>query len=306
MKKKYLLGCFLLTISSFSQINSPNGDNIFYYNGLADVVLKYPLRGSGGRVLVHDNNNLLTINYGGDFTGGTLIGKDVYFKDEGNSWIASGNFGIGTRTPLAKFDVRNGNILVKNLVNENSSSAIMIAQSVVDANFTDVGTSIRTITQNSGGNRYGMQFFTMESHGIGQTEKLRIDGNGNVGIGTTNPDSRLTVAGNIHAQEVKVTVNAGQVPDYVFADDYKLKSLKEVEEYIKQNSHLPEIPSAQEIEEKGLLLAGMNLSLLKKIEEMTLYMIEQDKEMKSLKKENEILKVFADRLSLIEKKLSIE
>ena len=106
---------------------------------------------------------------------------------------------------------------------------------------------------------------------------------GSVGIGTTNPDSKLTVAGKIHAQEVKVTMNAGQVPDYVFANDYKLKSLQEVEEYIKQNSHLPEIPSATEIEKNGLMLAEMNLSLLKKIEEMTLYMIEMRREIEILK-----------------------
>ncbi|WP_394773473.1 hypothetical protein [Flavobacterium sp.] len=107
---------------------------------------------------------------------------------------------------------------------------------------------------------------------------IRILKNGNVGIGSTNPDSKLTVAGNIHAQEVKVTLNAGViVPDYVFAKDYKLKSLQEVEEYIKQNSHLPEIPSAKEIEKNGLMLAEMNLNLLKKMEEMTLYMIELNK-----------------------------
>jgi hypothetical protein len=106
---------------------------------------------------------------------------------------------------------------------------------------------------------------------------------GNVGIGTTKPDSKLTVAGNIHAQEVKVTVKAGVVPDYVFTDDYKLKSLNEVEEYIKKNNHLPEIPSAQEIENDGLMLAEMNINLLKKIEEMTLYMIEQHKQIIDLR-----------------------
>jgi hypothetical protein len=101
--------------------------------------------------------------------------------------------------------------------------------------------------------------------------------NGNVGIGTPVPDEKLTVKGKIHAQEVRIDTSI-PVPDYVFANDYKLKSLQEVEAYIKQNSHLPEIPSAQEIEKNGLMLAGMNMLLLKKIEEMTLYMIEIKKE----------------------------
>jgi len=119
---------------------------------------------------------------------------------------------------------------------------------------------------------------------------IRLIENGNVGIGAQNPDSKLTVAGNIHAQEVKVTMNAGRVPDYVFANDYKLKSLNEVEQYIKENSHLPEIPSAQEIEKNGLMMAEMNINLLKKIEELTLYMIEQNKSIEYLKKEIENIK----------------
>jgi hypothetical protein len=107
---------------------------------------------------------------------------------------------------------------------------------------------------------------------------------GNVGIGTINPDEKLTVKGKIHAQEIKVDLLGPLVPDYVFADDYKLKSLQEVEEYIKENNHLPEIPSAQEIEKNGLMLAEMNMSLLKKIEEMTLYMIEMKKENEEMKR----------------------
>lgn len=102
----------------------------------------------------------------------------------------------------------------------------------------------------------------------------------NVGIGTTAPDEKLTVKGKIHAQEVRVDMLGPLVPDYVFKEDYKLKSLQEVEKYIRENKHLPEIPSAQEIEKNGLMLAEMNMNLLKKIEEITLYMIE-------IKKENE-------------------
>lgn len=104
----------------------------------------------------------------------------------------------------------------------------------------------------------------------------------NVGIGTASPDAKLTVNGTIHTKEVKVDLNI-PVPDYVFANDYKLKTLNEVEAYIKANRHLPEIPSARELEKKGLMLAEMNMSLLKKIEELTLYLIQIEKENKVMK-----------------------
>jgi hypothetical protein len=135
------------------------------------------------------------------------------------------------------------------------------------------------------------------------TEKMRIGTNGYVGIGTTSPDEKLTVKGKIHAQEVKVDLLGALVPDYVFANDYKLKSLQEVEAYIKQNNHLPEIPSAQEIERNGLMLAEMNMSLLKKMEEMTLYMIDQNKKINAQSKEIIALKNVFERLSKIEEKL---
>ena len=126
---------------------------------------------------------------------------------------------------------------------------------------------------------------------------------GNVGIGTINPDEKLTVKGKIHTQEVRVDMTgplAATVPDYVFANDYKLKSLEEVETYIKQNSHLPEIPSAKEIEKNGLMLAEMNMSLLKKMEEMTLYMIEQNKKISELEQQNKRLIELEKRLEKIE------
>ncbi len=105
---------------------------------------------------------------------------------------------------------------------------------------------------------------------------MRITTGGNVGIGTTNPDQLLTVNGTIHSKEIKVDVNI--VPDYVFEKKYKLKSLDEVQKYIKVNKHLPEISSAKNMEEHGLDVSDMNMILLKKVEELTLYLLDQKKQ----------------------------
>ncbi|PWG78073.1 hypothetical protein [Pararcticibacter amylolyticus] len=110
---------------------------------------------------------------------------------------------------------------------------------------------------------------------INITTVLMTDAVGNVGIGTANPSAKLTVAGNIESREVKVSVDAGA--DYVFNDHYSLPSLSEVEDYVKKNQHLPDIASAQKMEAEGVNLSEMNIKLLKKIEELTLYIIEQDK-----------------------------
>lgn len=104
---------------------------------------------------------------------------------------------------------------------------------------------------------------------------------GNVAIGTHTPDvnAKLTVMGKIHTNEVLVDLNI-QGPDYVFEKDYDLLSLSEIESYVHQHKHLPEVPSAKEMEANGLNLKEMNLLLLKKVEELTLHLIE-------IKKENE-------------------
>ena len=111
---------------------------------------------------------------------------------------------------------------------------------------------------------------------------LKVIHNGNVGIGTTTPDEKLTVKGKIHAEEVRVDLNVPG-PDYVFEQDYQLKSLPEIQTFIKENKHLPEIPSAKEMEEKGINLSEMNMLLLKKVEELTLHLIKQNEEIKELK-----------------------
>lgn len=121
---------------------------------------------------------------------------------------------------------------------------------------------------------------------------------GNVGIGTENPDAKLAVNGIIHSKEVKIDLNV-PAPDYVFSNDYRLRSLKEVETYINQNSHLPEVPSAKEFEKSGVHLAEMNMTLLKKVEELTLYAIEHEKKTEQLLN---IIENQDERLKILEKK----
>ncbi len=74
-------------------------------------------------------------------------------------------------------------------------------------------------------------------------------------------------------------------PDYVFETDYRLRTPQEVAEYLKQNKHLPEVPSAKEMEKTGVNVGEMNMILLKKVEELTLYMLKQQEEIEKLKSE---------------------
>jgi hypothetical protein len=99
---------------------------------------------------------------------------------------------------------------------------------------------------------------------------------------TVGPNSKLVVEGLISAREVKVLT--GPIPDYVFEQDYTLMSLSDLETYIKTNKHLPGIPSASEVEaNEGLELGEMNRLLLEKVEELTLHIIAQQKEIETLK-----------------------
>jgi hypothetical protein len=109
---------------------------------------------------------------------------------------------------------------------------------------------------------------------------LRARSTGHIEI----PNGNLTVSGAVNSSKVKVTATSGSVPDYVFAEDYGLLTLDQLDEYIKTNSHLPNIPSAKEIETNGQDVGELQLKLLEKIEELTLYVIELRKEIDHLKK----------------------
>ncbi len=121
---------------------------------------------------------------------------------------------------------------------------------------------------------------------------LVLQGDGNVGIGFTtsydlnkrhNMGYRLAVNGGIICEEIKVILDVPN-SDYVFSKDYKLKPLNEVKEFIQLHSHLPEVPSAKEFKENGYKVGEMDDLLLRKIEELTLYILEQDEKIKELEK----------------------
>ncbi len=118
--------------------------------------------------------------------------------------------------------------------------------------------------------------------------KLVIQGDGQVVIGNvptvSASDYKLYVETGILTEKIKVaTVNGGNWSDFVFADNYELKSLNDVQNFIAQNKHLPDVPSACEVEENGYDLTKMDATLLQKIEELTLYIIQQQKEIEELK-----------------------
>ncbi len=125
---------------------------------------------------------------------------------------------------------------------------------------------------------------------------------GNIGIGTENPVYKVDVNGTIRAKEVKVETGWA---DYVFDKEYNLQDLSEVELFINEHKHLPDIPDAKEVEKNGVNLGEMNALLLKKIEELTLYAITQNKKVEELSlysiEQNKSIKEQAKKIEALEK-----
>lgn len=211
-----------------------------------------------------------------------------------NKWMGAslfinsdnGNVGIGTTTPTSKLYVDGAT--TTNLISFNEGS--------INIGYLGRGTNITGAWAKSPDamalTYQGRDFVIggwgkTKSDWMGASLFINSD-NGHIGIGTLKPDDRLTVAGSIHSQEVRVDIDAGA--DFVFQENYQLKPLEEVAAYIKANNHLPEIASAEAMKKNGLELGQMNIKLLQKIEELTLYMIEMKEQLETVKRENKAIK----------------
>ena len=196
----------------------------------------------------------------------TTVGDKIQAKDSGGIELATdegttrlsiadnGNVGIGIASPEAKLHVEGGDAIFGTEGAGPSDSEVFM----YGGGTLDNGLCIR-----SGG--------------------LQVTG-GSVGIGTTTIPTgyKLAVDGKVICEELEVEMSEGW-SDFVFEENYKLQSLTEVEDYINENGHLPEIPSAEEVKENGLNLGKMQAKLLQKIEELTLYLIDMQKENENLK-----------------------
>lgn len=143
-----------------------------------------------------------------------------------------------------------------------------------------------TFTSTTGNGPTGTAF-VFNTNGV-SSEAMKITNDGKVRIGANginmSPNYKLFVETGIMTEKLKVAVkNSANWSDYVFADNYELKSLNEVECYINDNKHLPDVPSAEEVTKDGIDVATMDATLLRKIEELTLYVIQQQKEINELK-----------------------
>lgn len=189
----------------------------------------------------------------------------------------NGNIGVNTQYPKQMLHVVDGNILISASSSRapGSPNGSMLFGSDVNSSCPYGVWGIEYLDDENDG--HGLNFWKTWSCGTGMNYALFLSNSGNVGIGTKNPQAKLSVNGNICAKEVRVSLNGSPCwPDYVFGEDYSLTPLEDLKRYVKENRHLPDVPSAEEIRDTGVDLGEMNTLLLKKIEELTLYIIEME------------------------------
>lgn len=250
-----------------------------YAGGYAGVPTLYPYAnllafGNNG-VAANDGLGRFLISSAGNV--GISLFKNSTSKLKFHADFTSENVGIGgNATPVTRVHLNNsdGTDMTVGITNNTSghtaSDGLVIRENGTAASITNRENDALTF-------------------GTNNTTRMTISAGGTVQIGTTTTPAgyKLYVETGILTEKVKVALKSGaNWADYVFADDYKLQPLHEVETYIKANKHLPGVPSADEVVEKGLDLGSMDAKLLEKIEELTLHMIQLEKEVNTLKQKN--------------------
>lgn len=186
--------------------------------------------------------------------------------------------GIGVANPATPLHVREGK---RNIAFDPANMVIKLwrdgwdEERLLDWGWTEtLGDYVRHHIPGAGPNPERMT--------LSENQGVLIEGM-RVGIGTAAPDEKLSVNGRVKAKEVIVALDGWS--DFVFDEDYPLATLEEVRAYIEENGHLPNVPSAEEVEQDGVQLGQMDARLLQKIEELTLYAIEREEQVEGLRKE---------------------
>jgi len=228
---------------------------------------------------------------------GTLIFTGIVGKTQTtNTFPGSGNVGIGTTAPAALLHVNNPTALPSTLntiveiarfsgtVSNVSQLRVQLKRYTAGSDWFTASTRLQCVTDvtnqgwmefNPSGAPFGIAF------GSSSGEIMRLTSTGNVAIGTADGKGyKLAVNGSAVFTKAVVAANSNW-PDYVFNADYVLPSLKEVEQFIKANKHLPGVTSARDVNKNGIDLGENQTVLLQKTEELTLYVIEQNKQLES-------------------------
>jgi hypothetical protein len=246
-----------------------------------------------------------TSYFGGNVGIGTLTPSESLNLTTGNAKFDSGRAIFGTVANFSDTTLNWGIKSDKPFLIANSTYPIIEIRSTVSGGFGFLDLGIAPVDYGFSnvskkgdvilrGYTAGSMIFNCEGSGnikfqtIADTQpatqslvQMTITKTGNVGIGTETPDTKLAVNGTIHAKEVVVDLLGW--PDYVFDEDYNLMSLQELEDSINANKHLPNIPSAADVESNGVGLGEMNKKLMEKVEELTLYIIQMNKELQEVK-----------------------
>jgi len=216
--------------------------------------------------------------------------------------LTNGNVGLGTMNPSSKLSVLGGlskltltgiDGTFDNLIKYGHRSDLE-SQTSYSNRWHGIDATITA--GNASDNKLKFRLYAGSSANLEPADVMTLVGNGNVGIGIVNPTNKLDVNGTIHSKEVKVDMNGWS--DFVFKKDYTLPTLQEVEKHIAEKGHLGNIPSEEEVLKNGINLGEMNSKLLQKIEELTLYVIEQNKKLQN--QEKEIIKLNEDNADLVE------